>query len=89
MQSEIPHILCVVMNLDIAQIKKYELLGQNVWYYRRRRKLTQEQLAELVGIDRTHMGNIELARAGASLDVIFRIADALELPVHKLFEFRE
>ena len=75
--------------MDAAQIEKYELLGLNVSYYRRRRKLTQEQLAEQVGIDRTHMGNIELARAGASLDVIFRIADALEMPVYRLFEFRD
>ena len=74
--------------MDIKQTRKYELLGLNVAYYRRRNKLTQEQLAELVGIDRTHMGNIELARSGASLDVIFRIADALEIPVYKLFEFR-
>ena len=75
--------------MDIKQTRKYELLGLNVAYYRRRNKLTQEQLAELVGIDRTLMGNIELARSGASLDVIFRIADALEIPVYKLFEFRD
>ena len=75
--------------MDIKQTRKYELLGLNVAYYRRRNKLTQEQLAELVGIDRTHMGNIELARSGTSLDVIFRIADALEIPVYKLFEFRD
>ena len=75
--------------MDIKQTRKYELLGLNVAYYRRRNKLTQEQLAELVGIDRTHMGNIELARSGASLDVIFRIADALEILVYKLFEFRD
>ena len=75
--------------MDIKQTRKYELLGLNVAYYRRRNKLTQEQLAELVGIDRTHMGNIELARSGASLDVIFRIADALERPVYKLIEFRD
>ena len=75
--------------MDIKQTRKYELLGLNVAYYRRRNKLTQEQLAELVGIDRTHMGNIELARSGASLDVIFRIADAREIPVYKLFEFRD
>ena len=31
----------------------------------------------------------ELARTGTSLDVIFRIADALEIPVYKLFEFRD
>lgn len=58
-------------------------------YYRRKRKLTQEQLAEMVEIERNHMSSIELAKAGTSLDVIFRMADALEVPVHKLFEFRD
>lgn len=75
--------------MDLLQIEKYKLLGLNVSYYRRRRELTQEQLAEMVNIDRTHVGNLELARAGTSLDVVFRIADALEVPVHKLFEFRD
>ena len=75
--------------MDAAQIEKYRLLGLNVSYYRRRRGLTQEQLAELVNVERTHIGNLELARAGVSLDVIFRVADALEVPVWKLFEFRD
>lgn len=75
--------------MDISQIEKYRLLGLNVSYYRHRRGLTQEQLAEIVSIDRTHVGNLELARTGTSLDVVFRIADALEVPVHKLFEFRD
>lgn len=75
--------------MNAKQIEKYKLLGLNVSYYRRRRELTQEQLAEKVNIDRTHVGNLELARTGTSLDVIFDIADALEVPVHKLFEFRD
>ena len=75
--------------MDARQIEKYRSLGPNVSYYRRRRGLTQERLAEIVDIDRTHVGNLELARAGTSLDVIFRISDALEVPVHKLFEFRD
>lgn len=75
--------------MDAAQLEKYKLLGLNVSYYRRKKGLTQEQLAEQVGKDRTHIGNLEVARSGVSLDVIFRIADALEVPVHKLFEFRD
>lgn len=75
--------------MDKLQIKKYEALGINISFYRRKRKLTQEQLAEMVNIEPNHMSNIELAKVGASLDVIFRIADALEVPVHKLFEFRD
>ena len=75
--------------MDAAQIEKYKLLGLNVAYYRRRRELTQEQLAEMVDVERTHIGNLELASNGVSLDVVFRVADALEIPVHKLFEFRD
>ncbi len=75
--------------MDAAQVEKYKLLGLNVAYYRRKRELTQEQLAELIDADRTHISNVEVARTGVSLDVIFRIADALEVPVHKLFEFRD
>lgn len=75
--------------MDQAQIKKYELLGLNVYYYRRKQKLTQEQLAELVDIEPNHVSNIELAKAGASLDVVFRLSDALKVPVYKLFEARE
>lgn len=75
--------------MDAAQLKKYKLLGLNISFYRRKKGLTQEQLAEAVGIDRTHVGKFETARAGVSLDVLFQIADVLEVPVHKLFEFRE
>lgn len=75
--------------MDQRQIEKYKALGLNVSYYRRKRELTQEQLAEMLEIERNHVSSIELAKAGTSLDVIFRMADALEVPVHKLFEFRD
>lgn len=75
--------------MDASQIEKYKLLGLNVSYYRRKRELTQEQLAEMVNVERTHIGNLELARSGVSLDVVFRVSDALKVPVHKLFEFRD
>ena len=39
-------------DMNTAQIKKYELLGANVHYYRRKCKLTQEQLAERFGVSR-------------------------------------
>ena len=36
----------------------YEKFGLNVVYYRKRKKLTQLQLAELVDIDRSHISAI-------------------------------
>ena len=50
--------------MDLTQIEKYKALGLNVSYYRRKRELTQEQLAELLSIERNHVSNVELARAG-------------------------
>ena len=75
--------------MDRMLDEQYEALGLNIAFYRRKCRLTQEELAEMVGIERNHMSNIELARTGASLDVVFRIADALEIPVCNLFEFRD
>lgn len=69
--------------------EKYNRIGLNVAYQRKLKKLTQIQLAEIVGISRTHMSNIEAPNmlTPISLEVIFNIADALEIPVEVLFKF--
>lgn len=66
----------------------YEKFGLNVVYYRKRKRLTQLQLAELVDIDRSHISAIELGNVGVSLDVIFRLCKVLEITPKELFDFR-
>ena len=66
----------------------YEQFGLNVVYYRKRRKLTQLQLAELVEIDRSHISAIELGNVGVSMDVIFKMCEVLEIKPKDLFDFR-
>lgn len=68
--------------------KYYKTLGLNVAYYRKKRELTQEQLAEKAGVERSRVGKTETAWAGTSLDVVFRIAKALEIEPVLLFEDR-
>lgn len=75
--------------MDILQKDKYKKLGLNIAYYRKLRGYTQAELARLLQIDRTHMGNMELAATGTSLDLLFHLSDALEIPVYKLFLFRD
>ena len=75
--------------MDKSQFEKYKNLGRNIAYYRKLRDYTQLEFSEVLNIDRTHMGNIELARSGVSLDVLFRISDVLEVPVPKFFEVRD
>lgn len=68
--------------------EEYRKLGLNISYFRKERGLSQMQLAEKIDVSRTHMSRIENNDCAVSLDVIFSIAKALDVPVHKLFEFR-
>ena len=67
----------------------YEKFGLNVVFYRKRRKMTQLQLAELVGIDRSHISAIELGNVCVSFDVIFKLCDVLGVSPKELFDFRD
>ena len=69
--------------------ERYRDLGCAISYYRKRKGLTQEQLAESIGISRQHMGAIEapnMVRA-VSLDVLFNIARVLEMEPYLLLKF--
>ena len=67
----------------------YEKFGLNVVFYRKRRKMTQLQLAELVGIDRSHISAIELGNVGVSFDVIVKLCEVLGVSPKELFDFRD
>ena len=67
----------------------YEKFGLNVVYYRKRKRLTQMKLAEMVDIDRSHISAIELGNVGVSFDVIFKLCEVLEITPKELFDFRE
>ncbi len=69
--------------------QKYEQFGLNVVYYRKRKKLTQLQLAELVDIDRSHISAIELGIVGVSFDVLFKLCEVLDIPPKLLFDVRD
>ena len=68
---------------------RYRTLGLNIAYYRKLRGLTQEQLAEKAGIERSRVSKTEIAWVGTSLDMIFKIADALEVEPYKLLMERD
>ena len=67
----------------------YEKFGLNIVYYRKRQKLTQLQLAELVDVDRSHISAIELGKVGVSFDVIFKLCEVLQITPKELFDFRD
>ncbi len=69
--------------------QEYKKLGLNIAYYRKLNGISQMQLAEAVGISRTHMSNIEAPNmpTSISLETLMDIADALGVPVNRLLTF--
>lgn len=62
-----------------------KVFGTNVRKYRRERNLSQEKFAEVCGLHRTYISDIECFRRSISLDNIQKIADALGIETYKLF----
>lgn len=64
-------------------------IGLKIAYYRKLRGLTQEQLAEKVGISPGYLSQVETPTfiQPVSLKTLFAIADTLEIPPRRFLEF--
>ena len=63
----------------------YALLGRHVKETRNACHLTQQELAEAVGMDTGHLSRIEHGKAVPSINVVKRLADVLNVPIARLF----
>ncbi len=60
-------------------------LGRKIQKLRKAQRITQEELAEMVGISRVYMGYIEQGRESPSLKLLMRLAKRLKIKVGELF----
>ena len=74
--------------MDNKHSEKYIRIGLNISLQRKLKKMTQIELAEKVGISRTHMSNIEAPNmvTPVSLEVLFDICDVLDISPEVLFK---
>jgi transcriptional regulator with XRE-family HTH domain len=63
-----------------------DVLAKNMRALRRARDLSQEALADEIGIDRTYCGSVERAERNVSIDNVARIAKALAVEPWMLFK---
>ena len=66
--------------MDIVRV-----FGKNVRKYRLKLGISQEKFAELAGLHRTYISDIERFQRSISLDNIQKIADALQIETYLLF----
>ncbi len=60
------------------------VIGKVIARIRRERGLSQEVLSGLAGLDRTHYSKIERGLRSPTLDTLFKLAHALEMPPHEI-----
>jgi transcriptional regulator with XRE-family HTH domain len=60
-------------------MKLRRVLAQNLRRLRQDRDLTQEELADLAGINRNYVGMIEREKNAASVDILEALAKALKV----------
>ncbi len=52
-------------------------------------EMTQQALADLVGVTRQTINAIELGKYSPSLEVAFKIAAAFDVPLAEVFQYRK
>lgn len=71
------------MNTDERRIR----LGERIKALREQQGLSQRKLALMIGSNQTHIWQIENGTVNVGLDILCRLADALEVNVRDLIDF--
>lgn len=68
-------------------IDKFREIGRRIAYYRWRRKMTQQELADRIGISKSYLSKIEAPSSDISfsLAVLFDIAEELGVEIGEMF----
>ena len=69
------------------QLKKE--LGKNIQKYRKLNKITQEKLAEMIGVEINSISSIETGKYFPSPENLVKISNALNTNLSNLFFFKE
>lgn len=80
---------------ELSDKELFKIIGKNIKYYRllyslNNEKLTQEKLAEMVGVSTALIGGIESNKVsqGISVPTLYKISKALNISLDNLFKER-
>jgi transcriptional regulator with XRE-family HTH domain len=65
------------------------IVGQNIKRLRQRRNLSLEALSKLSGVSRAMLGQVELARSVPTINIVWKIANAFNVPFSTLITSHE
>ena len=67
--------------MDVRQI-----VGENIRRYRRDKGLSQQEVANLMGVDRAYISGLELGQRNPTVITLWHAAQALDVEVHLLLK---
>ena len=65
---------------------RIKMIGNKIRLMRVSKGLSQQNLAKEIGITQAHFSNIENVRCNATIDVLLRLHDSLQVPMAAFFE---
>lgn len=71
--------------MEVFVMDIIKVFGKNVKKLRLENNLSQEKFAELCGLHRTYISDIECFTRNVSLETVQKIADAFKIETYKLF----
>lgn len=77
-------MLFLAVVTDMTTDERMVVFGKRVREVRKSKGISQERLAEMAGIDRSYMGNIERGEKNITLKKAYEICDALDVKIEYL-----
>ena len=72
--------------VNVGGMEKIEIrFGRSIRKFRQKSGYSQEGFADVAGIHRTYVSSIELGKVQVSIGVAEKLAEALEIPLSKIF----
>ena len=74
---------------DLILNNRLKNIGNNIRQIRKQRQVTQIDLAVMIRIDRAYLSEIENGRTNVFLNILYAIADALNIDIIQFFNRNE
>jgi len=69
---------------EVKELVTPEIIAGVLVEYRKRAGLPQEVLSGLAGLDRTHYSKLERGLRSPTIETLFKLAHALDVPPHEI-----
>lgn len=71
--------MIIVMGILVAEV------GKRIKFYRQKLEVSQEEFAEIVGMNKNYLGNIELGKQSPTIFLLEKIINALNISAEEFF----